>query len=121
MSFERVVLQHIEQVKQALGISRIGSNYYAWRSKHTDPAVQIDLILDRADNIVNICEIKYSKDEYLMTAEDEQQMRRRQSAFIRETKSRQATRPTMITTFGLQQNSHSSEITDEITLDDLFC
>ena len=120
LAFERIVLQHIEQVKKALGIERMGVNYYAWRSRTSQPASQIDLVLDRADNIVNICEMKYAKDAYLMTEEDEVKMRRRQSTFLLETRSRQATRPTMITPFGLQPNTHSSEITDEISLDDLF-
>ena len=120
LAFEKVVLLHVEQLKKALGIDRIGVNYYAWRSKNTQPASQIDLILDRADNIVNICEMKYAKDVYVMTEEDEVKMRRRQSSFLLETKSRQATRATMITPFGLQQNTHSSEINDDVTMNDLF-
>lgn len=121
LAFEKVVLLHIEQVKKALGIDRIGVNYYAWRSKTSEPAAQIDLILDRADNLVNICEMKFARDEYVMTDEDEFRMRRRTSTFLRETRSRQGARPTMITPYGLMQNTHSSEITDQITLDGLFC
>lgn len=56
LAFERVVMQHIDKIKQALGINGISVNYYAWRSRTTVPKSQIDLILYRADNIVKPCE-----------------------------------------------------------------
>lgn len=120
LTFEKVVLLHIAEIKQALGIGRIGVEYYAWRSRYSEPASQIDLILDRADNTVNLCEMKYSIDEYTMTSDEEAKMRRRKQNFMTETHSRQAIRLTMITPFGVKQNEHSSDIADYVTMDNLF-
>ena len=52
---------HIPQIKKTLGIDRIHTEYYSWRSRESMPAAQIDLIIDRADNLTNVCEIKYSQ------------------------------------------------------------
>lgn len=120
IAYERVVLHHIEPIKKALGIDRIGVEYYAWRSKYSTPASQIDLLLDRADGIINLCEIKYTQGEYAINAEEEKKLSTRRGNFISETESRQAIRLTMITSFGLKHNIHSSEIAEELTMNDLF-
>ena len=60
LSFERVCMLHIPQIKKTLGIDRIHTEYYSWRSRESMPAAQIDLIIDRAENLTNVCEIKYS-------------------------------------------------------------
>lgn len=120
IAFERAVLHHIEQIKAALGINRIGVEYYAWQSKQSATASQIDLILDRADNIVNLCEIKYSNGEYAITKDEEEKLWRRLQSFVSETGTRQAIRLTLITSYGLKHNVHSSEVAEELTADDLF-
>ncbi len=120
IAYERVAMHHIEPIKKALGIDRIGVEYYAWRSKYSTPASQIDLLLDRADGIVNLCEIKYSQGEYSIKEDEEKKLNTRQRNFISETESRQAIRLTMITSYGLKHNIHSSEVAEELTMDDLF-
>lgn len=51
---------NIHKIKKTLGIDRIHTEYYSWRSRESMPAAQIDLIIDRAENLTNVCEIKYS-------------------------------------------------------------
>ena len=70
--------------------------------------------------INNICEIKYSKADYSISAEEERRLQNRINDFEEETKSRNATHLTLITTFGLKANSHSSEINNVVLMDDLF-
>ena len=120
LAFEQVVMQHIEQVKQALGINGIAVEYYSWRSKSTTPRTQIDLILDRADNMLNLCEIKYSTDEYLLTKDELQRLRLRRQNFTIETGTKQGIFLTMITPYGLVRNEQYYDIQAELTLDDLF-
>ena len=69
-AFEEIVFYHIEQVKSALGISGVCSNESAWSVDGTDTqeGMQIDLLIERADRVVNICEIKFCNDEYAVTS-----------------------------------------------------
>ena len=120
LAFEKVVMLHIEQIKEALGINRIGVNYYAWRSKTTTPRSQIDLILDRADRLVNLCEIKYAQDQYLLSKDEMQRLRLRRQNFVIETGSKQGVLLTMITPYGLIENEQYYDIQAQLTMDDLF-
>lgn len=120
LSFERVCMAHIPQIKRALGIDRIGTEFYSWRSKESANGAQIDLLIERADRIINLCEIKYSSSQYVMDKEEDIKLRNRQSDFAVETKTRYAIIPTLISTYGLKQNIYSGGIQYQLTLDDLF-
>ena len=120
LAFERLCMAHVPQIKKSLGIDRIHTEYYSWRSKESKPAAQIDLIIERADNVTNLCEIKYSKGPYTIDVQEENKLRNRISDFETETGINTAIHLTLITTFGLKSNAHSSEITNVILLDDLF-
>ena len=120
LSFERVCMLHIPQIKQALGIDRIGVEYYSWRSKNSTEKAQIDLLLERADRIINLCEIKYSIKEYTIDKDEDLKLRNRQGTFIEETGTRYAVIPILISTFGMKTNMYSGGIYQQITMDDLF-
>ena len=97
---------------------------YAWRCERpqddAERGAQIDLVIDRDDGIVNLCEMKFSSKEYVLTSEDDSSMRNKRAAFRRETKSRKAVHFTYVTTFGLLRNRYAGEVQSEVTLDDLF-
>lgn len=121
LAFERVTMAHIPQIKQALRIDSIHTEYYSWRSKaDTNPRAQIDLLIERADRMINLCEIKYSSEYYAMTKEEQEKILRRISSFKAETDCKKGIVPTLITTYGLQKGKHSDFIKAEICLDDLF-
>ncbi len=120
LSFERICFVHIEQIRKALGLSRIALEYYSWRSRGAEPKAQIDLIIERADKIINICEIKYATGEYAISRQDDLDMRNRIEAFRAESGTRCGLIPTWITTCGLKEGMYSSEIQYRVTLDDLF-
>ena len=124
LAFERICLQHITQIKAALGISGVLSNVYSWRTeadeeKGIDKA-QIDLLIDRNDGIINLCEMKFSAQEYAITREEEMKLLRRRGNFIYATKTKKAIHITLVTPYGLRQNSHSGIAQNEITLNSLF-
>ena len=112
-------MAHISQIRHALGLDRIAVEYYSWRSKES-PQAQVDMVIERADRLVNLCEIKYSGSGYVITAADDRKMRNRCDAFLRETGVRCGVLPTWITSFGLKKNMYSSEIQYQATMDDLF-
>ena len=122
LSFERVCLEHIEQLKKALGISGISTRQYAWRSLANDKTsgTQIDMLIERSDNAVNICEMKYSSGEYEITKEEHGKILHRRDAFIAETNYRGAAYITLITIDGAVHNAYWNDIQKELTLDDLF-
>ena len=122
LAFERLCMAHTQQIKDALGISGVLSNVYSWRKEadETSDGAQIDLLIDRKDQVINLCEMKYSLSEYAIDAEYEQKLRNKKSAFINATNTRKAVHLTMVTTFGIKANAHSGIVQNEITLEDLF-
>lgn len=120
LAYERICMAHIPQIKRALRIDGISTLNYSWRSKTAKPAVQIDLIIERADKIVNVCEVKYSQDEYELDKEEYEKINRRRNTFIKETGLRHASWLTMITTEGLAKGMYSGMIQNVVTMDDLF-
>lgn len=123
LAFERVCLHHIGQIKQALGISGIISNVFSWvyRPKNKkEKGVQIDLILDRSDGVINLCEMKFAKDKFEITANDEKELRRKASIFENKTATRKAVTTVMITSYGLVRNEWANAIQCQATMDDLF-
>ena len=126
-AFEQVCLHHISQIKIKLGISGIACNIYAWKQKgFTDTdgnewnGGQIDLIIDRSDRVINLCEMKYSNDEYSIGKIYEETIRKRTSLFQYVEKTKKDLRITFITTYGIKKNEHSGIIDNEIILADLF-
>lgn len=81
---------------------------------------QIDLLIDRNDKVINLCEMKFSLPEFYIDAEYERNLRNKKSAFIASTNTRKAVHLTMVTTYGVHKNVHSGIIQNEITLDELF-
>ena len=78
------------------------------------------MLIDRADNIINICEMKFSEDEYTITSSYDKQLRHKMSVFRDETKCRKTLHLTLVTTFGLFFNEYSGNIQKVITMEDLF-
>lgn len=81
---------------------------------------QIDLIIDRADHRINLCEMKFSRGEYTMTKAEREKLEHRVDSFITHTKTRSSVLVTLISSAGLQQNVHSHIVNSQVTLKDLF-
>lgn len=120
LAFERVCMSHIPQIKKAIGIDQIGTEYYSWRSTDKEQKAQIDLLIERADRIINLCEIKYSNLPYTITKDADLKFRTRQAAFVNQTGIRYGIQATYISPYGLTPNTYSSSILKVITMDDLF-
>ena len=124
LAFEILCFNHIRQIKVALGISGIQSNVYSWRSPKTTDTIgkgaQIDMIIDRADNCINVCEIKFVMDKFVITKSYEESLRNKLYQFSQTIGKKKTLRLTLLSTYGLQQNSHSGIVQNEIVLSDLF-
>ena len=123
LAFERLCLQHIDQIKSALGISGILTNTASWFSKANDEndGAQIDLVIDRNDGIIDICEMKYCRDKYSLDKKSYENLKNKRGVFESSTKTRKAVQIVLISSFGAQHNAYYNELVhQEITLDDLF-
>jgi len=120
ITFELLILQHTQQIKKCLGISGIESNEYAWRSQEKDQGAQIDLVIERADNTINLIEAKFYNQEFTITSEYEKNLLKKKEIFSSKISPKKSIQITMLTSFGIKQGSHSSIVNNEITLEDLF-
>ncbi|MDR3315508.1 MAG: AAA family ATPase [Coriobacteriales bacterium] len=119
-AFEQVCLLHIPQIRRGLGVSGVLTEVSSWRSKESDPGAQVDLVIDRRDNVVNLCEMKYVANEFVIDKAYDAVLRDKRTAFVTETKTRKVVQTTLITTFGTKHNQYSNAIPSQLTLDALF-
>jgi len=122
-AFENICIKHAEAIKTALGISGIKTNISSYLSKEpsTNEVIQIDMLIDRADNAINICEMKFYNAELTITADMAKKLRGRRAKFVEATRTKKAVYNTLVTTYGLERNAHNySEIDSAINMDALF-
>ena len=123
LSFELLCLQHVDQIKRSLGISGQHCGVCSWRHQadETYPVgAQIDLLIDRADNVVNVCEMKYSRGLYVIDKKTRDSLDNKIEAFRAVTKTRKSIHLTLVTSGGLAHTEHAQTVQSEVTLDDLF-
>ena len=119
-AFELVCINHIEQIKETLKISGVGTNVYAWRSHKKESGAQIDLLIERKDGIINLCEAKYSNDEYEMTITEYKKIMNAIDLYTNEMHPKAAIHPTLISANGIKRNKYSNMFVNIIDGNDLF-
>jgi hypothetical protein len=123
-------------VKQALGFGSVLTQQSSWYitkrtleelSYNDDESdqneingAQIDLLIDRRDHAINVCEAKFSDSEFVIDKDYSLRLRNKIAAFKAATKTKKSLVPTMITTFGVKRNQYSGKVQQEVVLDDLF-
>ena len=120
LAFERVCLCHIWQIIQSLRLDSMLTKYYSWRSKESVPGAQIDMIIERADGIINICEIKYSKSDYKHDIKDSRSLMNKVDDFVSETKTKKTIQTVLVTTYGLKMGDHADDFQKVLTMNHLF-
>ncbi|MES2680481.1 MAG: ATP-binding protein [Bacteroidota bacterium] len=119
-AYEQVCLAHIPQIKQALGISGIETETSSWKSLQSEDGAQIDLVIDRRDGVINLCEMKFSINPFTIDKSYAALLRNKAGTFKSETQTRKSVFITMITTFGLQTNAYSGNVQNDLKMDVLF-
>ena len=123
LAFEDVCMVHIPQIRQALGIQGVQADFSPWHyvgDGSTKKGAQIDLLINRSDRIVNICEMKFCVNTYRIDKAADANMRNKIQAVMDTVRGRRAIHPVIVTTYGLTKNEYSSRVQNVITLDDLF-
>lgn len=124
-AFESLCLKHTTNLKAGLGIANVETTEAPWRYKQTDNSgilgAQIDLLIDRSDNTINLCEMKFSESEFIIDKRYATDLRRKIDVFKRITGTRKNIFLTMVTTFGVRSNAYANElVSNSLTLDDIF-
>lgn len=124
LAFERVCLNHVDRIKHKLGISGVQTNVNSWYCEANPEkgimGAQIDLLIVRKDQVINLCEMKYASADYVVTEKMLRELRNKIAAFLAVTETKYAIFPTLVTTYGIADNVSSDAFQDVITMDDLF-
>ena len=120
-AFEQVCLAHLTHIKQSLGISGVQTNSSSWVNTGKGNKRQIDLVIDRKDDVINLCEMKFSIKAYTIDKTYHEELKDKIEIFRTNTKTNKSLYLTMITTFGLARNEYSNNLVrNSLTMDDLF-
>jgi AAA+ ATPase superfamily predicted ATPase len=122
-AFENICLQHSNQILNKLGISGTFTEISSWRHKGNDelPGAQIDMLIDRKDGMINLCEAKFSNKEFIIDKDYNAVLRQKRAVFSHVTKTKKSVVTTLITTYPAMRNSYYlEEIHSEVNMDDLF-
>lgn len=122
-AFESICIKHLAQMEKALSIMGVYSeaSSFVHRGNADYPGLQVDLVLDRKDHVINLFEMKFYHEPWLLTKSDASTLREQISRFKALSKTNKQVFLTAVTPFGLQRNEHSIGLIDsEVTMDDLF-
>lgn len=122
ISFENLCFAHINQIRQALGISGVKTEVSTWIFPGNEEynGAQIDMVLSRADGIINLCEMKFSRNDFSVTKDYDKRLRERTETFREVEKTRKTIHNTLITTYGIKHNAWSDQFQSTVTLEDLL-
>lgn len=121
-AFEELCFVHRSQIAKALGIGGILTEFMPWRylgDEYHDGA-QVDMVISRADNMINLCEMKFCSDIFSVSKDYEADLRHKVATFIETTKTKKSVTMVLVTTFGLKYNMYFSRFQRTVVLDDLF-
>ncbi len=122
LSFEDVCFTHIRQIKQALGIAGVSTRESLWskRGDEDGPGTQIDMIIERKDNVIDVCEAKFVAGEFIVDKDYHLLLVRRKELIGELVPKRTTVRNVLICTNGLKKNEYRWDFAAVVTLDDLF-
>ncbi len=124
IAYETICMKHIQQIKQALGIMGVHTEHSLWRytpKDKNDFGVQIDLLIDRQDECINICEMKFSRSEFEISKSYAKDLQKKLDVFQEKSKTRKTVFLTLVTTRGVKNLvNYKGLIQNEVKMDDLF-
>jgi AAA+ ATPase superfamily predicted ATPase len=125
LAFESVCLKHSRPIKIALGIADVLSEESVWRCQplkgSTEKGAQIDLLFDRQDRTINLCEMKFASEEFVIDKRYAGDLDNKVNVFRRQTRTKKAIFLTMITTYGVKKNEYyTGRVVREVTMEKLF-
>jgi hypothetical protein len=121
--FENICIKHSHLIQKALGVQNVYAEVssYSVKGSKEEKGMQIDMLIDRADNTINICEVKFYNAQWKITKAESMQMANRRAQFQSDSKTKKALINTVITVYGIQDNHYAQDVVDKaILFDELF-
>ena len=119
-AFELLCLSHVDMIKGALGVAGVKTTSYPWSSSRVKGGAQVDLVIERADGITNICEAKFTDKPFAISEDYERKLLNKRDVFREETEAKDALKIIMVASEGIAGTAHTEHVTQVLTLDDLF-
>ena len=120
-AFESICFKHLREIKKALSIGGVATQVSQWATRSATGGAQIDLLLDRADQCINLCELKFCEKPFTIDKSYAESLERKREIFRESTGTKKALMTTLITPYGLKSNQYGAMVVDEsITLEQLF-
>ena len=122
-AFENICIKHISQIKQALQIGAVQTGVSSWvfAGNTSEKGAQVDLLIDRADHVINICEMKYSNKPFVIDKRFAGELHAKRDVFRMRSKSNKTLHLTMVTTYGVADNDYKMQWVDsEVKMENLF-
>ncbi|WP_452219661.1 AAA family ATPase [Lacinutrix salivirga] len=123
-AFENLCIKHVDTIKEALGISGVQTQVNSFlhrKNKHYPKGFQIDMLIDRKDNIINVCEMKFYADEFSITADYAKNIRTKTEGLKAVTKTKKMVHTTFVSTYGILENQNKIDLVDnDLTIDVFF-
>jgi uncharacterized protein len=120
-TFEQICIDHVWQIKKALSIGGIQATHASWKGGIEGKSAQIDLLIDRRDQVITLCECKFSLDTFSIDKEYSEKLRSKIAIFKQATQTKKSVFLTMVTTYGVEKNKYANLLMqNEVTMDDLF-
>ncbi|MES2109781.1 MAG: ATP-binding protein [Bacteroidota bacterium] len=123
IAYESICIKHIDQIKAGLGIKSVYTEVSSWRyipKSADEQGTQVDLVIDRADGCINLCEIKFATDAFEITKAYAKELENKIRVFKSQTKTRKSVFMTLMTTYGVKDNNYAGLIQSEVNMDVLF-
>ena len=121
-TFEQICKDHINQIKRKLGITGVTSEISSWfkHGNDNEEGAQIDLLIDRMDKVINLCEIKFYSQQFEIKKDYNESLKTKVRVFRESTETNKTIQLNMITTYGIKQNKYSNMVGKVVNMDDLF-
>jgi hypothetical protein len=119
-AFETLCLLHVDQIKDRLGILGISTTDSVWSGSEGEARTQIDLVIDRSDGIVDLCELKFTEDEFVISKAYAEKLEERKRIFLRRMGAKKSAHLVLLASAGLKKNAHSHIVQSALALNDLW-
>ena len=122
LAFEDVCFKHSAQIKATLGISGVQAEVFPWHTaaEGKSAGAQVDMLIERADRVLNLCEMKFSQSNFSIDKDYDEKLRSRIAILTEKTCNKKNIQPTLVTTYGLKMNLYSNRFQRVVTMDELF-
>ena len=121
-AFEEICFNHVDKIKKALNILGVSSRQSGWAVIGDDDTEggQIDLLIERKDNVVNMCEMKFYSELITISKAYHAKLVHRQNLLMKNLSRKTVVQPVLVTTEGLAYNEYSGIFQNVVIIDDLF-